>query len=156
MEIQFLNSNKITKIINTQNNVVRYYAKLAHITTEDDLEGIFQKLENNHKVYKDRLITQLYPNQSTIQFSLKKGKSLLGKMWDEMLVAVLVNNRPRLIEYSRQNEIKLIQNLQNLIFENKISPEIKEILISYEKSIYDCLERLEELPTVKLFKRKVA
>lgn len=156
MKFQFLSPRRINRLLALQNNVAKYYGKLAAITSEVDLKKIFVALQKHHLFVKDELEKELYPHQNIVQTTLKKGKSLMEKLWNEVMVAVLVNNRPKLIEYCRQNEIRLLHEIQIVLNDKKNTDCINQILVNYEQQIYNYLERLNQTPSKVIRKRRVA
>ena len=153
MILQFIPSQQINKLLGLQVNVSTCYKRMANITTEPDLQRIFFALQKHHTSVKEELESSLYSNSNKVQVSLKKGKSLLGEIWREVLISVLVNNRKKLIEYCRQNEIKLLQEIHSIIHSQKNTPEVTKILIDYEKKVYNYLEKLSALPIDKVYSK---
>ncbi len=151
MILQFLPSQRINKLLSLQANVASCYEKMANITTESDLQRIFLALQKHHTLVKEELESSLYSDANQIKVSLKKGKSLFDKVWREVLIAVLVNNRKKITEYCRQNEIKLLQEIHSIIHAQNNTSEIIEILSDYEKKVNNYLEKLSALPIDKVY-----
>ncbi|MEM6963179.1 MAG: hypothetical protein AAF573_00345 [Bacteroidota bacterium] len=145
MEIQFLPSDNIEQLLSLQKSVDVYYDSIICITTEDTFIKIFSRIRKHHMVFREKLIRAIYKNVDADAIQINKGQSLMERMWDEVLVAVLVNNEFKIIEYCRQNEIKLLQYLRKVIFVGEYSVRVQQILEEYALGIQQYLKSLNQL-----------
>ncbi|MFK7807859.1 MAG: hypothetical protein AB8F74_08695 [Saprospiraceae bacterium] len=156
MQIQFLNTRQIDRLMNLQNGTSSHYRKMAGITTEEDLIELFNSLADRHETLKRQLEDQLYSDQDISRDYPKKRSSYLGKIWQRVVIALLVNNRKAMLKYCRQAETKLVQHLPALHEKYVERPAVKKLLEDYDFLLKKNLEAINAVPTVRSSHKKTA
>jgi len=149
MKIQFLNTRQIDRLMNLQNGTASHYRKMANITTEEDLIELFSSLAERHEKLKGQLEDQLYSYQDITRDYPKKRISYLGRIWRRVIIALLVNNRKNMLNYCKQAETKLQQNLSALHEKYADKPAVSKLLDDYAFVLRKNLEAINSVPVVR-------
>lgn len=156
MSNQQILEKEFKHLLSIQNDVIFFYERLAHITTEKDLKRIFFSLANYHKSSKKKIEQQFFSNKNEIQAYLERGHSFFKVKWKNVLAAVLVNDRKQLIEYCKKSELDLLEKVGSLIRQNDDKENFVKALSFYENQLLTYLNKLNHLPNKKIYHSKAA
>lgn len=156
MSNQQILEKEFKHLLSIQNDVIFFYERLAHITTEKDLKRIFFSLANYHKSSKKKIEQQFFSNKNEIQAYLERGHSFFKIKWKNVLAAVLVNDKKQLIEYCEKSELDLLEKVGSLIRQNDDKENFVKALSFYENQLLTYLNKLNHLPNKKIYHSKAA
>ena len=156
MSNQQILEKEFKHLLSIQNDVIFFYERLAHITTEKDLKRIFFSLANYHKSSKKKIEQQFFSNKNEIQAYLERGHSFFKIKWKNVLAAVLVNDKKQLIEYCKKSELDLLEKVGSLIRQNDDKENFVKALSFYENQLLTYLNKLNHLPNKKIYHSKAA
>lgn len=152
MEVTVLNPRRIHRFLALQSNTDSYYRKIAKIVIAEDYKTLFPALTERHANARQAIEDLVFLEAKKVNYSHRIGKSLLGKLWREVRISILVNDSNRLLEYCRQAEVRILRDLHTLITQYKDQTPMVEALQSCEKSVQANIDQIVDLMQQKKYK----
>jgi hypothetical protein len=135
-----------------------YYRKCAGITTETDWKKMFEVLSSYRKSMLSDLLSTHLANPQTLFFTFHSTVSFLRKVWRNVKIALIINDRTKISRYCQLIEYKMLREYQQLEKNNEMPEELDNFFFTHQEKIKAMVEKLKNMPELpySMQKRMVA
>ncbi len=142
----------IKKLTKTHADTADYYQHCAHITTEADLKDLFYELATHRLMMCNSLLATLSTNaEKKSIWRLKEVLSYLQRNWLNMKIALIANNRTKILQYCRKAEWDALRGYENI----QCGPETSDLLFRYvvahQQNLKEVIQKIEQTSTKKFY-----
>ncbi len=138
--------NQISKLITLHRDAQKHYEQCAFITTEKDLKGLFSNLANHRQIMCRELEELGTPRKE----HRKTFRSFFQRIWKKVVVALIVNNRKKLLIFCRTSEEKIAKDYLRLFQLEELNEESFRIIGLHQQLIQKALNAIENTPTLSM------
>jgi hypothetical protein len=147
-------NKQIKKVIKLHMDSVHYYRTCAEITTEDDLIELFDSLSERRKKMTDVLVA-IYPiNSDKDLWLLRDVFSCLQHAWYHMKLALIINNRSQILQYSFENEHDMLQEYEQMAHDKSLPEVLLQHGTHHQQLLKENLRLISKTPIEKFSRQK--
>ena len=147
MSKEFRHFQRIVKI---HTDTSDYYLRCAEITTEDDLVLLFNDLSQNRINMANSLLSALPDDERRGFWRMREALSYLQRIWYNVKVALIVNDRSKILKYCQKAEWDALQEYDKALRRtNSPSEALLRHLTAHQQMLRASIERIENMPKKK-------
>ncbi|MBI1226704.1 MAG: DUF2383 domain-containing protein [Bacteroidetes bacterium] len=149
------NVNKqIKKLIKLHTDCAEYYRRCAEITTEEDLIELFRSMSAQRRKMANILSSNVPFGSEREMWLFKDVLSYLQQAWKHMKLALIINNRQQILDYSFKNEQAMLREYEQISVSSDFSEGLFRHGIHHQQLLKESLRRISELPTIKFSRQR--
>lgn len=151
MSDQFKSFKRIVKL---HSDTSEYYRRCSAITTEVDLMELFNFLSEARLKMANSLLALIPDTERKDFWRMKEALSYLQRIWVNVKIALIVNDRSKILKYCHKAEQDAIFEYDKILRRSEVSEEMFRRITSHQQELKELISRIENTPVKKCFLQK--
>lgn len=142
------------RIVKLHSDTSSYYQRCSDITTEADLTELFDFLSQSRLKMAHSLLSLMPDNERKDFWRMKEALSYLQRIWVNVKIALIVNDRSKILKYCHKAEQDAIYEYDRVLRRQEISEEMFRQITGHQQRLKEMISRIENTPVKKCFLQK--